>query len=178
MTRFKASAVLLQSHPQVSFHSAVARTSQSVPFTSALTTAGLSPGGQYSEQFRSRCQFSQVYLQVKIFCNLHPQQVHLYTYYFGKVFNTILWHTILHQCDSCCLPSTAPKYFIFEKEPERCLWSHGECSEHNHLKALMGSRTATLLRPGVPKWMLQLYSQLCSSSPWDPSKSQNGSQTL
>lgn len=31
---------------------------------------------------------------------------------------------------------------------------------------------------GFPKWMLQLYSQLCSRSPWDPSRSQNGSQTL
>lgn len=47
MTRFQASAVLLQSHPQVSLHSAIARTSQSVPFTSALPRAVLSPGGQY-----------------------------------------------------------------------------------------------------------------------------------
>lgn len=172
MTRFQASAVILQSHPQVSLHKSVC------PFHLCSPRAVLSPGGQYSEQFRSSCQFSQVYLQVKIFYNLHLQQVYLYTYYFGKVFNKILWHTILHQHDSCCLPSTAPEYLLFEREPERCLWSHGECSEHDHLKALMGSRTATLLRPGVPKWTLQLYSQLCSSSPWDPSKSQNGSQTL
>lgn len=157
MTRFQASAILLQSHSQVSLHFAVARTSQSVPFTSALPRAVLSPGEQYLEQFRSRCQFSQVYLQVKTFCNLHLQQVYLYILYFGKVFNTILWHTILHQQDSYCLPSTAPKYLLFEWEPERCLQSHGECLEHDHLKALMGSRTAALLRPGVPKWMLQIY---------------------
>lgn len=114
MTRFQASAILLQSHSQVSLHFAAARTSQSVPFTSALPRAVLSPGGQYLEQFRSRCQFSQVYLQVKTFCNLHLQQVYLNTLYFGKVFNTILWHTILHQHDYYCLSSTAPKYLLFE----------------------------------------------------------------
>lgn len=55
------------------------RTSQSVPFTSALPRAVLPPGGQYLEQFRSRCQFSQFYLQVKTFHNLHLQQLYLYT---------------------------------------------------------------------------------------------------
>lgn len=79
MTRFQASAVLLQSHSQVSLHFAVARTSLSAPFTSALPRAVLSPGEQYLEQFRSRCQFSQVYLQVKTFCNLQLQQLYLYT---------------------------------------------------------------------------------------------------
>lgn len=115
MTRFQASAILLQFLSQVSLHFAVARTSQSVPFTSTLPRAVLSPGGQYLEQFRSRCQFSQVYLQVKTFCNLHLQQVYLYTLYFGKVSNTILWHIILHQHDSYCLPSTAPNYLLFNE---------------------------------------------------------------
>lgn len=69
-----------------------------------------------------------------------------------------------HQCDSYYLPSTAPKYFHFEREPEWCLQTHGEYSEHDHLKVLMGSWTAPL-RPGVPKWCCSCIANCVAVAP-------------
>lgn len=178
MTRFQVSAVFLQSHSQVSLHFAVAHTSQSVPFTSALPRAVLfqedntwnnSEAGVNFLTFICKWRHSVTFIFKRFTSTLNILE-RLSTQFCATLFYTNVILTVY-------LAQYQNIFFLKENQREVSNLT-GNTQNTTTLKALMGSRTAALLRPGVPKWMLQLYHQLCSSSPWDPSKSRNGSQTL